>query len=146
MILTKEEFQKEFGYNSLPAVHRLIREKKIKTQTDGMINTEADENREFCLKRREKIQKKGAKKAPKSEEKPAAKNQKPEIHLNLELDILSQKYEQAQKQYELIQGEELALQELKQEILQEGDRFCCHQAQRKALYSGFRQHQRRENL
>ncbi|MDY2756044.1 MAG: hypothetical protein SOU88_06420 [Candidatus Treponema excrementipullorum] len=34
------------------------------------------------------------------------------------------KYEQAQKQYELIQGEELALQELKQEILQEGDRFC----------------------
>ena len=102
MILTKEEFQKEFGYNSLPAVHRLIREKKIKTQTDGMINTEADENREFCLKRREKIQKKGTKKAPKSEEKPAAKNQKPEMQLNLELDILSQKYEQAQKNNRLL--------------------------------------------
>lgn len=67
-----------------------------------MINTEADENREFCLKRREKLQKKGAKKAPKSEEKPASKNQKPEMQLNLELDILSQKYEQAQKNNRLL--------------------------------------------
>ena len=49
----------------------------------------------------------------------------------VELDKMSRKdasvitYEQAQKQYELTQEEELALQALKQEILQGEDRSSC---------------------
>ena len=67
MILTKEEFQQYFEYNSLPAVHRLIREGKIVARGDGTIDTDAKENKEFCQKRKQKIDKKNA-------AKPAKKN------------------------------------------------------------------------
>lgn len=102
MILTKEEFLKEFEYNSLPAVHRLKREGKIVVRDDGMIDTEAEGNREWCKKRREKLAKKAKGKTPQAEEKPTKKNQKPEAQINLELDILSQKYKQAEKQNKLL--------------------------------------------
>lgn len=102
MILTKEEFKEEFGYNSLPAVHRLIRENKIKTRPDGTIDTNAKENKAWCKKRREKIGKQAAKGTKTQEEKPTGKKQKPEAQLNLELDILNEKYEQAQKQNRLL--------------------------------------------
>lgn len=102
MILTKEEFQREFEYNSLPAVHRLIREKKIEDRSDGMIDTETEKNKEWCLKRWEKIKKRATKGTKAQEEKPTGKKQKPEAQLNLELDILNEKYEQAQKQNRLL--------------------------------------------
>lgn len=102
MILTKEEFQREFEYNSLPAVHRLIREKKIEDRSDGMIDTETEKNKEWCLKRWEKIKKRATKGTKTQEEKPTGKKQKPEAQLNLELDILNEKYEQAQKQNRLL--------------------------------------------
>ena len=44
MILTKEEFEKHYAFNSQSAVCRLIREKKIKTNKDGLIDTNDEFN------------------------------------------------------------------------------------------------------
>ena len=101
MILTKEEFQQYFEYNSLPAVHRLIREGKIVARGDGTIDTDAKENKEFCQKRKQKIDKKNAAKpAKKTEAKPA--NIKTADQLSLEIDILNSKLEERASRVELL--------------------------------------------
>lgn len=101
MILTKEEFQKQFEYNSLPAVHRLIREGKIKARSDGMIDTEDSENQEFCQKRKLKIDKKNAVKPAKKTETKTA-NIKSADQLSLEIDILNSKLEERTSRVELL--------------------------------------------
>lgn len=98
MILTKEEFLKEFEYNALPAVHRLVREGKIKLNADDMIDT-AD-NEDFCKKRKEKLKKNKAKgtKTPKAAEKP----KKNENQLSLEIDMFNSRLSENQAKAELL--------------------------------------------
>lgn len=98
MILTKEEFLNEFEYNSLPAVHRLVREGKVKLNSDDMIDTA--ENEDFCKKRKEKL-KKSKEKDKKS--KSPVKDKKLESQLSLDIDILNSKLDERRSRAELLQ-------------------------------------------
>lgn len=104
MILTKEEFEKHYNFNSQSAVCRLIREKKIKLNKDGLIDTNDEENASYCQKREEKINRLQAKKG-KSEkvvETPKQqKNQKSADQLALEIDLLNARLEEKQQKSEL---------------------------------------------
>lgn len=104
MILTKEEFEKHYNFNSQSAVCRLIREKKIKLNKDGLIDTNNEENASYCQKREEKINRLQAKKG-KSEkvvETPKQqKNQKSADQLALEIDLLNARLEEKQQKSEL---------------------------------------------
>lgn len=102
-IYTKEEFEKEYGFNSPSAVYRLIREGKIKLDKKGMIDTSTDENAPYCQKRKEKIerlQSKG-KKEKQTEPTKQAKNQKSADQLALEIDLLNARLEEKQQKSEL---------------------------------------------
>lgn len=102
MILTKEEFEKHYDFNSPSAVCRLIREKKIKLNKNGMIDTNDEHNAIYCQKREEKIkrlQTKTKKEKP-SEQKPN-KNQKSADQLALEIDLLNARLEEKQQRSEL---------------------------------------------
>lgn len=104
MILTKEEFEKHYNFNSQSAVCRLIREKKIKLNKDGLIDTNDEENASYCQKREEKINRLQAKK-DKSEKvvetSKQQKNQKSADQLALEIDLLNARLEEKQQKSEL---------------------------------------------
>lgn len=100
MILTKEEFKERFAYTDLPSVHRLIRSGKIDVREDGTIDTNGTEkNKEFCLRRDEKLQK-AKKKSQKKEKTP--KNAKTLDQLSLDIKLMNSKLEESQRRAELL--------------------------------------------
>ena len=104
MILTKEEFEKHYNFNSQSAVCRLIREKKIKLNKDGLIDTNDEENASYCQKREEKINRLQAKKGKSEkvvETSKQQKNQKSADQLALEIDLLNARLEEKQQKSEL---------------------------------------------
>ena len=104
MILTKEEFEKHYNFNSQSAVCRLIREKKIKLNKDGLIDTNDEENASYCQKREEKINRLQAKKGKSEkvvETSKQQKNQKSADQLTLEIDLLNARLEEKQQKSEL---------------------------------------------
>ena len=104
MILTKEEFEKHYNFNSQSAVCRLIREKKIKLNKDGLIDTNDEENVSYCQKREEKINRLQAKKGKSekvAETSKQQKNQKSADQLALEIDLLNARLEEKQQKSEL---------------------------------------------
>ena len=104
MILTKEEFEKHYNFNSQSAVCRLIREKKIKLNKDGLIDTNDEENASYCQKREEKINRLQAKKGKNEkvvETSKQQKNQKSADQLALEIDLLNARLEEKQQKSEL---------------------------------------------
>ena len=104
MILTKEEFEKHYNFNSQSAVCRLIREKKIKLNKDGLIDTNDENNALYCQKREEKINRLQAKKGKNektSETLKQSKNQKSADQLALEIDILNARLEEKNQNVEL---------------------------------------------
>lgn len=104
MILTKEEFEKHYNFNSQSAVCRLIREKKIKLNKDGLIDTNDENNALYCQKREEKInrlQVKKGKNEKTSETLKQSKNQKSADQLALEIDILNARLEEKNQNVEL---------------------------------------------
>lgn len=98
MILTKEEFLKEFEYNSLPAVHRLVREGKLKLNDDDMIDTL--ENEEFCKTRKEKLKNKKEKRN-KTATTPK-KTAKTEDQLILDIDMFNARLSENRAKAELL--------------------------------------------
>ena len=102
-ILTKEEFREFYGYNSLPAVHRLLREKKIVADKNGKIDTENEKNSAFCKSRLEKIknQKPKEEKKSKATSTKGSKNQKSADQLALEIDLLNARLEEKNQSAEL---------------------------------------------
>lgn len=118
MILTKEEFEKHYNFNSQSAVCRLIREKKIKLNKDGLIDTNDEENVSYCQKREEKINRLQAKKS-KSEKVVEAskqqKNQKSADQLALEIDILNARLEEKNQNVEL---KKLKIAKEKKEVIE----------------------------
>ena len=56
MILTKNEFLKEFGYKTEQSFYQLIRDKKIILNSEGMFDT--SENEAFCADRRKRLENK----------------------------------------------------------------------------------------
>ena len=104
MILTKEEFEKHYNFNSQSAVCRLIREKKIKLNKDGLIDTNDENNALYCQKREEKINRLQAKKGKNEkvvEVSKQQKNQKSADQLALEIDLLNARLEEKQQKSEL---------------------------------------------
>lgn len=104
MILTKEEFEKHYNFNSQSAVCRLIREKKIKLNKDGLIDTNDENNALYCQKREEKINRLQAKKGKNEKVVEASKqqkNQKSADQLALEIDLLNARLEEKQQKSEL---------------------------------------------
>lgn len=100
MILTKEEFKDKFEYCDIPAVHRLIRSKKIDVREDGNIDTNGtDKNREFCQKRQEKLDR---------DKKKAAKKTKPQKttktldQLSLDINLMNSRLEESKRRAELL--------------------------------------------
>lgn len=100
MILTKEEFEKYYNFNSQAAVCRLIREGKIRLNKHDLIDTTDEINAVYCQKREEKISKKPKKQA-KAEEPKLSKNHKSADQLGLEIDLLNARLEEKQKKNEL---------------------------------------------
>lgn len=104
MILTKEEFEKHYNFNSQSAVCRLIREKKIKLNKDGLIDTNDEENASYCQKREEKVNRLQSKKGKSEkvvETSKQQKNQKSADQLALEIDLLNARLEEKQQKSEL---------------------------------------------
>lgn len=102
MILTKEEFEKQYDFNSPSAVCRLIREKKIKLNKAGMIDTNDEHNAVYCQKREEKIKRlQNKKQKEKATEPKANKNQKSADQLALEIDLLNARLEEKNQNAEL---------------------------------------------
>jgi len=102
MILTKEEFQEQFEFNSAAGVCRLIREKKIKLNEKGLIDTDEEPNASYCQKRKERLKNANLKnKKNKKEEKPA-KNYKSADQLALEIDYLNARLDEKQQRSALI--------------------------------------------
>ena len=102
MILTKEEFEKQYDFNSPSAVCRLIREGKIKLNKAGMIDTNDEHNAVYCQKREEKIKRlQNKKKKEKPTETKSSKNQKSADQLALEIDLLNAKLEEKYQNTEL---------------------------------------------
>lgn len=100
--LTKDEFEKRFQFNSPSAVLRLIREKKIRLNKQGEIDTLDEYNIPYCQKREERIKKALLKTV---KEKPSVqkvnKNAKSADQLALEIDLLNAKLEEKQQNAEL---------------------------------------------
>lgn len=102
MILTKEEFEEYYAFNSQSAICRLIREKKIKTNKEGLIDTNDEFNISYCQKREEKIKRLQTKSKKKETNEPKqAKNQKSADQLALEIDILNARLEEKNQNVEL---------------------------------------------
>ncbi len=103
MILTKEEFEKHYAFNSQSAVCRLIREKKIKTNKDGLIDTNDEFNISYCQKREEKVKRLQTKEKKKDNiyNIKQSKNQKSADQLALEIDLLNARLEEKQQRSEL---------------------------------------------
>ena len=103
MILTKEEFEKHYNFNSQSAVCRLIREKKIKTNKDGLIDTNDEFNISYCQKREEKVKRLQTKEKKKDNtgDTKQSKNQKSADQLALEIDLLNARLEEKQQKSEL---------------------------------------------
>lgn len=102
MILTKEEFEKQYDFNSPSAVCRLIREGKIKLNKAGMIDTNDEHNAVYCQKREEKIKRlQNKKQKEKPTETKSSKNQKSADQLALEIDLLNAKLEEKYQNTEL---------------------------------------------
>ncbi len=113
--LTKEEFRRDFHFNSIQAVLRLIREKKIRLNKDGEIDTLDEFNAPYCQKREERVKKELLKtvktKAPKQTTKQNAgmssqansrsRNTKSADQLALEIDLLNARLEEKQQKSEL---------------------------------------------
>jgi len=99
MILSKQEFQKEYGYDSLSSVYRLIRDEKLELTPDGMIDTELKINAELIKIRKQKLNK--GKKEQESVQK-VNKKRKSDEQLSLELNILNAKVEKEKRQNELL--------------------------------------------
>lgn len=102
MILTKEEFEKHYAFNSQSAICRLIREKKIKINKEGLIDTNDEFNISYCQKREEKIKRLQTKSKKKETSEPKQiKNQKSADQLALEIDILNARLEEKNQNVEL---------------------------------------------
>ncbi len=102
MILTKEEFEKHYAFNSQSAICRLIREKKIRLNKEGLIDTNDEFNASYCQKREEKIKRLQTKsKKKEGNETKQSKNQKSADQLALEIDILNARLEEKNQNVEL---------------------------------------------
>ena len=104
MILTKEEFEKQYNFNSQSGVCRIIREKKIRLNKDGMIDTSDEYNIPYCTKREERI-KKQQNKQPKEkvvEEIKTKKNQKSADEIALSIDLLNARLDEKRQRSELM--------------------------------------------
>ena len=97
--LTREEFRRNFRLNSSSAVSRLIREKKIRLNKNGEIDTLDEFNIPYCQRREERL-KKNLIKVVTNEEK-TVKNAKSADQLALEIDLLNAKLEEKQQNAEL---------------------------------------------
>lgn len=102
MILTKSEFQKEFGFKNPSSVSNLLKAKSIVVRSDGLIDLDDKKNKAWVKKRRKKLNEDKTSE-PKVKEKPI--QQKLEIDTqkgNLQSDILNQKFIEAQKKNALL--------------------------------------------
>lgn len=104
MILTKEEFEKQYNFNSQSGVCRIIREKKIRLNKDGMIDTSDEYNIPYCLKREERIknQQNKHKKEKVVEEIKTKKNQKSANEIALSIDLLNARLDEKRQRSELM--------------------------------------------
>lgn len=104
MILTKEEFEKQYNFNSQSGVCRIIREKKIRLNKDGMIDTSDEYNIPYCTKREERIKKKQNKQTKEKvvEEIKTKKNQKSADEIALSIDLLNARLDEKRQRSELM--------------------------------------------
>lgn len=104
MILTKEEFEKQYNFNSQSGVCRIIREKKIRLNKDGMIDTSDEYNIPYCTKREERIKKQQNKQTKEKvvEEIKTKKNQKSADEIALSIDLLNARLDEKRQRSELM--------------------------------------------
>lgn len=104
MILTKEEFEKQYNFNSQSGVCRIIREKKIRLNKDGMIDTSDEYNIPYCTKRGEKVKKQQNKQSKEKvvEEIKTKKNQKSADEIALSIDLLNARLDEKRQRSELM--------------------------------------------
>lgn len=104
MILTKEEFEKQYNFNSQSGVCRIIREKKIRLNKDGMIDTSDEYNISYCTKREERIKKQQNKQTKEKvvEEIKTKKNQKSADEIALSIDLLNARLDEKRQRSELM--------------------------------------------
>lgn len=104
MILTKEEFEKQYNFNSQSGVCRIIREKKIRLNKDGMIDTSDGYNIPYCTKREERIKKQQNKQTKEKvvEEIKTKKNQKSADEIALSIDLLNARLDEKRQRSELM--------------------------------------------
>lgn len=104
MILTKEEFEKQYNFNSQSGVCRIIREKKIRLNKDGMIDTSDEYNIPYCTKREERIKKQQSKQTKEKvvEEIKTKKKQKSADEIALSIDLLNARLDEKRQRSELM--------------------------------------------
>lgn len=104
MILTKEEFEKQYNFNSQSGVCRIIREKKIRLNKDGMIDTSDEYNIPYCTKREERIKKQQNKQTKEKvvEGIKTKKNQKSADEIALSIDLLNARLDEKRQRSELM--------------------------------------------
>lgn len=104
MILTKEEFEKQYNFNSQSGVCRIIREKKIRLNKDGMIDTSDEYNIPYCTKREERIKKQQSNQTKEKvvEEIKTKKNQKSADEIALSIDLLNARLDEKRQRSELM--------------------------------------------
>ena len=104
MSLTKEEFEKQYNFNSQSGVCRIIREKKIRLNKDGMIDTSDEYNIPYCTKREERIKKQQNKQTKEKvvEEIKTKKNQKSADEIALSSDLLNARLDEKRQRSELM--------------------------------------------
>lgn len=104
MILTKEEFEKRYNFNSQSGVCRIIREKKIRLNKDGMIDTSDEYNVPYCTKREKRIKKQQNKQTKEKvvEEIKTKKNQKSADEIALSIDLLNARLDEKRQRSELM--------------------------------------------
>lgn len=104
MILTKEEFEKQYNFNSQSGVCRIIREKKIRLNKDGMIDTSDEYNIPYCTKREERIKKQQSKQTKEKvvEGIKTKKNQKSADEIALSIDLLNARLDEKRQRSELM--------------------------------------------
>lgn len=104
MILTKEEFEKQYNFNSQSGVCRIIREKKIRLNKDGMIDTSDEYNIPYCTKREERIKKQQNKQTKEKvvEEIKTKKNKKSADEIALSIDLLNARLDEKRQRSELM--------------------------------------------
>lgn len=104
MILTKEEFEKQYNFNSQSGVCRIIREKKIRLNKNGMIDTSDEYNIPYCTKREERIKKQQNKQTKEKvvEEIKTKKNQKSADEIALSIDLLNARLDEKRQRSELM--------------------------------------------